>query len=159
MAAPSHRRGLVVTVSDPQKMGDGLQAYVSYKVSATVRGGVGWVGGCVALQVVCVCERSPLVPPPSTKLLPPPPATPPLPATATAPQFDEKPPGLDGTSFAVIRRFSDFVWLRGALREAVPWAIVPSLPEKQQLGRFNADFVDIRLRALQVRRWCARGVR
>lgn len=65
-------------------------------------------------------------------------------------QFLTPPPGAaDATSYTVIRRFSDFVWLRGALRDTVPWALVPALPEKQQLGRFNSDFVDIRLRALQ----------
>ena len=44
------------------------------------------------------------------------------------------------------------MWLRAALRESVPFALVPSLPEKQQLGRFGNDFVGIRLRALEVRR-------
>ena len=35
MASPS--RPVVATISDPQKIGEGLQAYVSYKISATVR--------------------------------------------------------------------------------------------------------------------------
>jgi hypothetical protein len=82
-----------------------------------------------------------------------------LPALPRTSQFAEPPPGVagavgDARTFTVIRRFSDFVWLRGALRDSVPWAIVPALPDKQQIGRFSADFVDIRLRALQ--RWMER---
>ncbi len=65
--------------------------------------------------------------------------------------------GLDSTSYNVIRRFSDFVWLRGQLRDAFPYLIIPSLPEKQQIGRFNTDFVDVRHRALQ--RWVDRIAR
>ena len=99
-SSSSPQRGVTVVISEPQKLGDGLQAYISYKVTAT---------------------------------------------------FAEPPPGSENNTFTVIRRFSDFVWLRGALRDTVPWAIVPCLPEKQQLGRFNNDFVEIRLRALQ--RW------
>lgn len=69
-------------------------------------------------------------------------------------QVSERVPGLDATSYSVIRRFSDFVWLRGQFRELFPYLIVPALPEKQQLGRFNTDFVDVRHRALQ--RWVDR---
>lgn len=98
--AGAANKAVSIIISEPQKLGDGLQAYISYKVTAT---------------------------------------------------FAEPPPGLDTSTFTVIRRFSDFVWLRGALRDTVPWAIVPCLPEKQQLGRFSPDFVEIRLRALQ--RW------
>ncbi len=56
----------------------------------------------------------------------------------------------DGTTYTVIRRFSDFVWLRTTLRETHAHLLVPALPEKQALGRLNQDFVDIRFRALQV---------
>lgn len=57
--------------------------------------------------------------------------------------------GGEPSSFTVIRRFSDFVWLRGELREHHPDLLIPALPEKQALGRLNAEFVDIRHRALQ----------
>jgi hypothetical protein len=63
-------------------------------------------------------------------------------------------PGLDGLAFTTLRRFSDFEWLKAQLKETYPFLIVPALPEKQQLGRFSADFVDMRLRALQ--RWVER---
>jgi hypothetical protein len=63
----------------------------------------------------------------------------------------EKIAGLDAMTYTVVRRFNDFVWLRGQLRDALPYLIVPALPEKQQIGRFNPDFIDVRLRALQ--RW------
>jgi sorting nexin-1/2 len=92
MSAP-----LVVTVSDPQKIGDGLNAYMSYKINTQV--------------------NEPMV-------------------------------GLDG-NHTVVRRFTDFDWLRNQLHELFPYILVASLPEKQQIGRFNQDFIDIRLRALQ----------
>ena len=70
------------------------------------------------------------------------------------PQMSQRVEGLEGQVYTVVRRFNDFVWLRNQLREALPYLIVPSLPEKQQIGRFNSDFVDVRLRALQ--RWVDR---
>jgi hypothetical protein len=69
-------------------------------------------------------------------------------------QMTEKVAGLDGQVFTVVRRFNDFAWLRGQLRDQLPYLIIPALPEKQQMGRFNSDFVDVRLRALQ--RWVDR---
>ena len=71
-------------------------------------------------------------------------------------QFAERPPGVDASSYTVLRRFNDFLWLRTELRSALPYLIVPSLPEKQQMGRFNAEFIDVRHRALQ--RFIARVV-
>lgn len=84
------------TVTDPQKIGDGINAYISYKVGSVV--------GEVA--------------------------------------------------HVVVRRYSEFVWLRGELRAHYPHVLIPALPEKQQLSRFNEDFVAVRHRALQ--RWLAR---
>ena len=66
----------------------------------------------------------------------------------------ERAPGLDALSYTTLRRFSDFAWLRAQLREIFPYLIVPALPDKQQLGRFGAEFVDMRQRALQ--RWIER---
>ena len=71
-----------VTVSDPQKQGEGMAAYVSYKVTT---------------------------------------------------QLSQTVPGLEAQVYANIRRFNDFVWLRGQLRDALPYVIVPALPEKQQV--------------------------
>lgn len=50
-------------------------------------------------------------------------------------QLSQTVAGLDAQVYAVIRRFNDFVWLRGALRDALPYLIVPALPEKQQVRR------------------------
>jgi len=50
----------------------------------------------------------------------------------------------------VVRRFSDFVWLR---EELVRWygdeAMVPPLPRKQFLGRFNESFLEARMHSLE----------
>jgi hypothetical protein len=70
------------------------------------------------------------------------------------PQLSTKLQGLDSLTYTVIRRFSDFFWLRTQLRDAFPFLIVPALPEKQQMGRFNQEFIDVRMRALQ--RWIDR---
>lgn len=52
-------------------------------------------------------------------------------------------------SAIVSRRYSDFVWLSDQLVESLPGNIVPPLPEKQILGRFDEDFIDYRMRALE----------
>lgn len=64
-------------------------------------------------------------------------------------EYARPPTGVTQTSFTVIRRFSDFVWLREQLHTAFPYMLVPALPEKQAIGRLNVDFVDTRHRALQ----------
>lgn len=92
-----------ISVSDPQKIGEGYSAYVSYKLTSSL---------------------------------------------------SEKIQGLDAQVYSVIRRFNDFSWLRSQLREALPYLIVPALPEKQQIGRFSEDFIAVRHRALQ--RWVDR---
>lgn len=68
-------------------------------------------------------------------------------------EFSGRVPGTssDMNLFTVHRRFSDFDWIRAQLRASHPELLVPVLPEKQQLGRFNPDFVELRQRALQ--RW------
>ena len=50
----------------------------------------------------------------------------------------------------VIRRYSDFVWLRECLTEMFPTEIVPQLPKKK-IGsrRFDGDFVAKRMKKLQ----------
>ncbi|KNC76364.1 hypothetical protein SARC_11134 [Sphaeroforma arctica JP610] len=44
----------------------------------------------------------------------------------------------------VHRRYNDFAWLHAQLRESCPGVILPALPDKQPLGRFDSDFVDKR---------------
>lgn len=49
-----------------------------------------------------------------------------------------------GNEIAVLRRYSDFLWLYERLHNDRPGAIVPAIPEKQPVGRFNAAFVEDR---------------
>jgi sorting nexin-1/2 len=51
--------------------------------------------------------------------------------------------------FTVSRRFRDFLWLYTQLHTNNPGIIVPPPPEKQAVGRFNADFVESRRQALE----------
>ncbi|KAF2430273.1 Vps5-domain-containing protein [Tothia fuscella] len=53
------------------------------------------------------------------------------------------------TEFVVSRRFRDFLWLFNQLHTNNPGIIVPPPPEKQAVGRFNADFVESRRQALE----------
>lgn len=55
---------------------------------------------------------------------------------------------------SVHRRYSDFLWLYERLHTDRPGAIVPALPEKQPVGRFNAAFVEERRMYLE--RWIRR---
>ncbi|KAK4419411.1 Sorting nexin 1 [Sesamum alatum] len=90
---------LKVSVSDPAKMGNGVQAYISYKVS-------------------------------------------------TKTNFPE----YDGPEKIVIRRYSDFVWLRDRLFEKYKGIFIPPLPEKNTVEkfRFGAEFIEMRRQALDV---------
>ncbi|RYG64137.1 hypothetical protein EON64_14595 [archaeon] len=49
----------------------------------------------------------------------------------------------------VDRRYSDFAWLVGQLASQHPGVIIPPIPEKQAVGRFSAEFVESRRRALE----------
>lgn len=50
---------------------------------------------------------------------------------------------------AVLRRYSDFLWLFDKLQQERSGAIVPPLPEKQPVGRFSPAFVEDRRRQLE----------
>jgi sorting nexin-1/2 len=49
----------------------------------------------------------------------------------------------------VIRRYNEFSWLSTELSREFPGVIVPPLPDKQSVGRFSAEFVESRRRALE----------
>nr|GLL24706.1 sorting nexin 1-like isoform X3 [Ipomoea trifida] len=88
-----------VSVTDPAKMGNGVQAYISYKVIA------------------------------KTNL-----------------------PEYQAQEKIVIRRYSDFVWLRDRLFEKYKGIFIPPLPEKNTVEkfRFSAEFIEMRRQALDI---------
>ena len=49
----------------------------------------------------------------------------------------------------VIRRYSDFLWLHDILATDYPYAIIPPMPEKNTMNRFEIDFVESRRSSLQ----------
>mmetsp|Transcript_25116 Transcript_25116/g.44560 ORF Transcript_25116/g.44560 Transcript_25116/m.44560 type:complete len:555 (-) Transcript_25116:119-1783(-) len=71
----------------------------------------------------------------------------------TSYRVDVRPPNSDLTTTqafsAVLRRYSDFLWLYEKLQTERAGAIVPPLPEKQPVGRFNPAFVEARRRELE----------
>lgn len=57
--------------------------------------------------------------------------------------------GYRNPEFTVSRRYRDFLWLYTQLHNNSPGVIIPPPPEKQSLGRFEADFVESRRAALE----------
>jgi sorting nexin-1/2 len=57
--------------------------------------------------------------------------------------------GYRNPEFTVSRRYRDFLWLYTQLHNNRPGIIIPPPPEKQSLGRFEADFVESRRAALE----------
>jgi len=53
------------------------------------------------------------------------------------------------TSFSVLRRYSDFLWLYETLSSNNPGVVVPPVPEKSPFGRFDDQFVRQRRTALE----------
>ncbi|KAL6273394.1 hypothetical protein ACE6H2_024086 [Prunus campanulata] len=97
--SPSSQPYLSVSVTDPVKLGNGVQAYISYRV-------------------------------------------------ITKTNFPE----YQGPEKIVIRRYSDFVWLRDRLFEKFKGVFIPPLPEKSAVEkfRFSAEFIEMRRQALDV---------
>jgi sorting nexin-1/2 len=97
--SPSSHPYLSVSVTDPVKLGNGVQAYISYRVIT------------------------------KTNL-----------------------PEYQGPEKIVIRRYSDFVWLRDRLFEKYKGIFIPPLPEKSAVEkfRFSAEFIEMRRAALDI---------
>ena len=55
-----------------------------------------------------------------------------------------------GAFSAVLRRYSDFVWLSDRLHVERAGAIVPPLPDKQPVGRFSPAFIEERRMGLEL---------
>ncbi|CAM9729879.1 unnamed protein product, partial [Choristocarpus tenellus] len=51
--------------------------------------------------------------------------------------------------FSVIRRFKDFVWLTQRLEEEFPGIVMPALPVKMNLGKFDQVFIEKRRKELE----------
>eukprot|EP00501_MAST-03F_sp_TOSAG23-6_P001063 GSMAST32.ASY1.ANO1.1106.1 assembled CDS len=56
---------------------------------------------------------------------------------------------VTSNGISIIRRYSDFVWLQERLQANFPGYIIPPLPEKKQIGRFDPDFINVRRKYLQ----------
>ncbi|XVF76164.1 hypothetical protein PTKIN_Ptkin13bG0244200 [Pterospermum kingtungense] len=97
--SPSSQPYLSVSVTDPVKLGNGVQAYISYRV-------------------------------------------------ITKTNFPE----YQGPEKIVIRRYSDFVWLRDRLFDKYKGIFIPPIPEKSAVEkfRFSAEFIEMRRQALDV---------
>lgn len=71
----------------------------------------------------------------------------------TSYRVDVRSPGADMTTTqafsAVLRRYSDFLWLYERLQSERAGAIVPPIPDKQPVGRFSPAFVEARRRELE----------
>ena len=53
------------------------------------------------------------------------------------------------SSFSVLRRYSDFLWLYETLSMNNPGVVVPPVPDKNPFGRFDEEFVQQRRLALE----------
>ncbi|KAH9995539.1 Vps5 C terminal like-domain-containing protein [Russula vinacea] len=58
-------------------------------------------------------------------------------------------PTFSKSSFSVLRRYSDFLWLYETLSINNPGVVVPPVPEKSPFGRFDDQFVQQRRTALE----------
>ena len=58
-------------------------------------------------------------------------------------------PSYSYSQCTVIRRYSDFLWLHDILSEDYPYAIIPPMPEKNTMNRFEIEFVESRRDSLQ----------
>ncbi|KAI0774784.1 Vps5 C terminal like-domain-containing protein [Trametes elegans] len=86
----------VITVDDPQRVGDPIRAYTMYTVHTKT----------------------------------------------TSPLYKK-------STFSVLRRYSDFLWLYETLSLNNPGVVVPPVPDKNPFGRFDNEFVQQRRLALQ----------
>ncbi|XP_074285890.1 sorting nexin 1 isoform X1 [Silene latifolia] len=95
--SPKSEPYITVSVTDPVKLGNGVQSYISYRVIT------------------------------QTNL-----------------------PDYQGPEKIVIRRYSDFVWLRDRLFERYKGIFIPPLPEKSAVEkfRFSAEFIEMRRQGL-----------
>ncbi|KAJ3416832.1 Vacuolar protein sorting-associated protein 5 [Chytridiales sp. JEL 0842] len=58
-------------------------------------------------------------------------------------------PAYRNPEFSVNRRYRDFLWLYNQLVDRYPGAIIPPIPEKLAIGRFQDEFIEARRAALE----------
>jgi sorting nexin-1/2 len=58
-------------------------------------------------------------------------------------------PLFSKSTFSVLRRYSDFLWLYETLSLSNPGVVIPPVPEKNPFGRFDGHFVAQRRLALE----------
>ncbi|TPX49551.1 hypothetical protein SeMB42_g02583 [Synchytrium endobioticum] len=58
-------------------------------------------------------------------------------------------PAFRSSNLAVVRRYRDFLWLFSQLLTKYPGIVIPPVPEKHALGRFQDDFVENRRASLE----------
>ena len=132
VCVPQAVGSLEISIDDPVTQGDGMSAYTSYKVNVKVRAVPCvlplW---CAALHGCLHCTH------------------PGAPHTAWPPCLQSTMPVFTNTEFCVVRRFSDFVWVRDCLAHEHKGYIIPPLPDKRVVGRFDPEVVAARQRQLE----------
>ncbi|KAL2912104.1 Vacuolar protein sorting-associated protein vps5 [Polyrhizophydium stewartii] len=63
--------------------------------------------------------------------------------------FKTTSPEYRNSEFVSVRRFSDFLWLYNQLVDRYPGVVIPPVPEKHAIGRFQEEFVEARRAALE----------
>ena len=53
------------------------------------------------------------------------------------------------TEFSACRRYSDFLWIAEVFCKLIPYVVIPPLPSKKAIGRFEKGFVELRRRSLE----------
>ncbi|XP_027936524.1 sorting nexin 1 isoform X2 [Vigna unguiculata] len=114
---------LSVSVTDPVKLGNGVQAYISYRVITK------FFPTTTIIHKMCNFGFL------SSETI-----------------WQTNFPEYQAPEKIVIRRYSDFVWLRDRLFEKYKGIFIPPLPEKSAVEkfRFSAEFIEMRRQALDV---------
>eukprot|EP00559_Dactyliosolen_fragilissimus_P001114 CAMPEP_0184862294 /NCGR_PEP_ID=MMETSP0580-20130426/6769_1 /TAXON_ID=1118495 /ORGANISM="Dactyliosolen fragilissimus" /LENGTH=562 /DNA_ID=CAMNT_0027360081 /DNA_START=119 /DNA_END=1807 /DNA_ORIENTATION=+ len=133
MEQPPRREdaALYITVSDPVQHSEGMNKYTSYRVDVR--------GPGLNMNIV---DAAPNQLQNSTQQLPPQPQPP----NPQQPSNNSNNNDIFQNSgyTAVLRRYSDFLWLHERLQKERAGAIIPPLPEKQAVARFSAAFIEDR---------------
>ncbi|CAJ1968134.1 unnamed protein product [Sphenostylis stenocarpa] len=138
---------LSVSVTDPVKLGNGVQAYISYRVITKLYcdlfprvvhrekafGHVSQLEVSIGVSIIEVRIMAVFISRMHSK------------SWTNFPEYQ-------GPEKIVIRRYSDFVWLRDRLFEKYKGIFIPPLPEKSAVEkfRFSAEFIEMRRQALDV---------